>query len=89
MGRAMVWQIAGVPALPNLGGDMRKAWWIERAREPSTYQGLSVLAGLLGQWCLGSAEAGQQALQVGMAVAALIQVGKVEALPGRDFDASK
>jgi hypothetical protein len=61
-------------------------WWVERAREPSTYQGLAILAGLLGQYLLGSGEAGQQALQVGLAVAACVQVGKYEAVPGRDFD---
>jgi hypothetical protein len=61
-------------------------WWVDRAREPSTYQGLSILAGLLGQYFLGSTEAGQHALQVGLAVAACVQVGKHEALPGRDYD---
>jgi hypothetical protein len=59
---------------------MNKTWWVERSQEPSTYQGLSILAGLFGQWFFGSAELGQQALQCGLAVAAVIQVGKVEAV---------
>ena len=62
-----------------------KAWWLERAREPSTYQGLSILAGVFGQFFLGSAELGTQALAVGMAVAGVIGVGKAEAVAGRDF----
>jgi hypothetical protein len=62
------------------------SWWVARSQEPSTYQGLSILAGLVGQWFFGSAEVGQQALQAGLAVAAVIQVGKAEALPGRDFN---
>lgn len=63
----------------------QNSWWVQRAQEPSTYQGLSILAGLLGNWLLGSPALGQQALEVGLAVAAVIQVGKAEALPGRDF----
>ena len=62
-----------------------KSWWLDRAREPSTYQGLSLLAGVIGQWLFGSSEVGQQALSVGLAVAGVIQVGKAEAVPGRDF----
>lgn len=62
-----------------------KSWWLDRAREPSTYQGLSILAGVIGQWLFGSTEAGVQALNVGLAVAGLIQVGKAEAVAGRDF----
>jgi hypothetical protein len=86
MGRAVVWCFAGISALSkqvNIMGN--KSWWVERSQEPSTYQGLSILAGLFGQWFFGSAEIGQQALQCGLAVAAVIQVGKAEALPGRDF----
>ena len=63
----------------------QKNWFVERAKEPSTYQGLSVLAGLLGNWFLGSSELGIQVLQAGLAVASVIQVGKVEPLAGRDF----
>lgn len=59
-------------------------WFIERAREPSTYQGLAILAGLLGQTLFGSAEIGVGALELGLAVAAAISVGKREAIPGRD-----
>jgi hypothetical protein len=62
-----------------------KSWWWERAREPSTYQGLSILAGVVGQFLLGSSELGVQALNVGLAVAGVIQVGKAEAVQGRDF----
>lgn len=66
-------------------GEQVKSWWWERAKEPSTYQGLSILAGVLGQWLLGSSEVGVQALNVGLAVAGVIQVGKAEAVRGRDF----
>ena len=62
-----------------------KSWWWERAREPSTYQGLSVLAGLLGQLLFKDASIGTHALDIGLAVAGVIQVGKAEAVPGRDF----
>lgn len=66
---------------------MRKfnVWWVERAREPSTYQGLSILAGVLGGWLLNDPEAGVKALQAGLAVAAVINVGKSEAVAGRDY----
>ena len=63
----------------------KPSWWLERLKEPSTYQGLSVLAGLLGQHFLGSTEAGQSALTVGLSLASLIQVAKKEPLEGRDF----
>lgn len=62
-----------------------KSWWLDRAREPSTYQGLSVLAGLIGQVVFHDATIGQHALDIGLAVAGVIQVGKAEAVPGRDF----
>lgn len=62
-----------------------KNWWLERAREPSTYQGLALLAGLLGQALFGSAVIGQHALDIGLAIAGVIQVGKAEAVPGRDY----
>jgi hypothetical protein len=60
-------------------------WLVERAREPSTYQGLSVLAGLAGSAIFGSSELGIQLLQGGLAVASLIQVAKKEPLEGRDY----
>ena len=63
----------------------RNNWWVERAREPSTYQGLCVLAGLLGGWLFHSPEAGRAALEIGLAVASVIQVGKAEPLKGRDY----
>lgn len=63
----------------------KNPWWLERAKEPSTYQGLSILAGLVGQYFFGSSEVGQQGLQIGLAVASVIQVGKREPLAGRDF----
>mgnify|MGYP003583202687 CR=1 FL=1 len=62
-----------------------RGWWLDRAREPSTYQGLSIIAGALGAWLLKDSEAGQQILQAGLAVAGLIGVGKKEAVTGRDF----
>ena len=62
-----------------------KKWWLERAREPSTYQGLSVLAGLLGGLLFQDAERGRQLLEIGLAVASVIQVGKAEPLAGRDY----
>lgn len=60
-------------------------WWLDRAREPSTYQGLCVLAGLLGGWLFHSPEAGRTALEIGLAIASVIQVGKAEPLKGRDY----
>jgi hypothetical protein len=60
-------------------------WWLDRAREPSTYQGLSMLAGVIGGLVLGNPEAGITALEIGMAIAGLIGVGKTEAVSGRDF----
>lgn len=62
-----------------------KNWWFDRAREPSTYQGLALLAGLIGQAVFGSAIIGQHALDIGLAIAGVIQVGKAEAVAGRDY----
>lgn len=62
-----------------------KAWWLDRVREPSTYQGLSLLAGVVGQFAFGDAAAGEHALQIGLAIAGAIGVGKVEAVTGRDY----
>lgn len=61
------------------------SWLAARKSEPSTYQGLSVLAGLAGKVLLGDEAIGQQVLEAGMAVAAVIQAGKHEPLKGRDF----
>lgn len=66
-------------------GKQVKAWWLDRAREPSTYQGLALLAGLIGQALFGSMEVGHAALEIGLAVAGVIQVGKAEAVEGRDY----
>ena len=62
-----------------------KTWWLDRAREPSTYQGLALLAGVLGQALFGDRSIGQHALDIGLAIAGVIQVGKAEAVPGRDY----
>jgi hypothetical protein len=62
------------------------AWLKDRLAEPSTYQGLSVLAGIFGQWCFGSAEIGSAIFQAGVGIAAAIEVGKKEPLEGRDFN---
>lgn len=62
-----------------------KLWWLDRAREPSTYQGLSLLAGVIGQMFFGSSLIGEHALQIGLAFAGLIGVGKSEAVTGRDY----
>lgn len=62
-----------------------RVWWLDRVREPSTYQGLSMLAGVLGQYFFGSHEVGVHALEIGLAVAGVIGVGKTEAVQGRDF----
>ena len=59
-------------------------WFLDRVREPSTYQGLSLLAGVLGSWALGSPELGIKALELGLAVAGAIGVVKREAIAGRD-----
>lgn len=60
-------------------------WWLDRAREPSTYQGLSLLAGLLGQRLFGDGSIGMHALDIGLAIAGVIQVGKREPVFGRDY----
>lgn len=62
-----------------------KLWWLDRVREPSTYQGLSMLAGVLGQIFFGDALIGTHALEIGVAVAGVIGVGKNEAVAGRDY----
>lgn len=62
-----------------------KRWWWERAKEPSTYQGLSILFGIIGTHVFGAAALGVNLLDIGLALASVIQVGKAEALPGRDF----
>ncbi|MDM0119022.1 hypothetical protein [Variovorax arabinosiphilus] len=61
------------------------AWWVDRAREPSTYQGLSIIAGAIGAWLFKDAAIGEHILQAGLAIAGLIGVGKSEAIAGRDF----
>lgn len=62
-----------------------KTWWLDRAREPSTYQGLALLAGVIGKTLFDDPLIGRNALDVGLAIAGLIQVGKAEAVPGRDY----
>lgn len=62
-----------------------KTWWLDRAREPSTYQGLALLAGVLGQALFGDSAAGEHALDIGLAIAGVVQVGKAEAVAGRDY----
>ena len=66
-------------------GQEVKSWWLDRVREPSTYQGIALLAGVLGQWMFGSSQIGVHALEVGLAIAGVIGVGKTEAVQGRDF----
>lgn len=63
---------------------MAMKWFLDRAREPSTYQGLALLSGVLGSWLLGSPEMGVQALEVALAIAGAIGVVKREAIAGRD-----
>ena len=60
-------------------------WWVARAREPSTYQGLALLAGAVSQYFYGDTLIGEKALQIALAVAGLISVGKREAVSGRDY----
>lgn len=70
------------------GEEMRKKtndWWLDRAREPSTYQGLALLAGVLGQVLFGDSALGERALEIGLAIAGVVQVGKAEAVAGRDY----
>ena len=62
-----------------------KKWWLSRAREPSTYQGLSMLAGVIGVMFFGDSMIGIHALEIGLAVAGVIGVGKAEAVEGRDY----
>jgi hypothetical protein len=61
------------------------AWLVARRSEPSTYQGLSVLAGLVGKVFANDAVLGQQILEAGMGIAAAIQTLKKEPLEGRDY----
>lgn len=65
--------------------DGAKTWWLDRAREPSTYQGLALLAGVLGQALFGDSALGERALEIGLAIAGVVQVGKAEAVAGRDY----
>lgn len=62
-----------------------RLWWVDRAREPSTYQGLSIIAGALGAWLFQDSKVGTDILNAGLAVAGLIAVGKTEAVVGRDY----
>lgn len=62
-----------------------KSWWLDRAREPSTYQGLSILAGVVSSVLVGNPQLGPDLLNAGLAVAAVIQVGKREPVHGRDY----
>lgn len=62
-----------------------KTWWLDRAREPSTYQGLALLAGVIGQAIFGDSNIGRHALDICLALAGVIQVGKAEAVAGRDY----
>lgn len=62
-----------------------KSWWLDRVREPSTYQGIAMLAGVLGKALFGDVTVGVHALEIGLAVAGVIGVGKNEALAGRDY----
>jgi hypothetical protein len=64
---------------------MLATWLMARKSEPSTYQGMSVLAGIAGKFFLNDEALGQQILEVGLAVAAVIQTGKYEPVQGRDF----
>ncbi len=66
-------------------GQEVKSWWLDRVREPSTYQGISMLAGVLGQYFFNSHAIGVHALEIGLAIAGVIGVGKTEAVQGRDF----
>lgn len=70
--------------MPEKLQDARQ-WWLERAKEPSTYQGLSLLAGVIGQTFFGSSIIGEHALQIGLALAGVVGVGKSEAVTGRDY----
>lgn len=62
-----------------------KSWWLDRVKEPSTYQGIAMLAGVLGKLLFGDVMIGVHALEIGLAVAGVIGVGKNEALDGRDY----
>lgn len=62
-----------------------KNWWVERAREPSTYQGLSILAGVVSSMLVGDPHIGPDLLNAGLALAAVIQIRKREPVHGRDY----
>lgn len=66
-------------------GQKVRSWWLDRAREPSTYQGLSILAGVVSSVLVGNPQLGPDLLNAGLAVAAVIQVGKRERVQGRDY----
>ena len=62
-----------------------KNWWVERAREPTTYQGLSILAGVVSSMLVNDPHIGPDLLNAGLALAAVIQVGRKEPVQGRDY----
>lgn len=62
-----------------------KNWWVDRCKEPSTYQGLSILAGVVSSALVGDPQLGPDLLNAGLALAAVIQVGKREPIQGRDY----
>lgn len=66
-------------------GKQVRSWWLDRAREPSTYQGLSILAGVVSSALVGDPTIGPDLLNAGLALAAVIQVGKREPVQGRDY----
>ncbi len=66
-------------------GTVVKNWWLDRAKEPSTYQGLSLIAGALGQYFFGDTSVGEKSLAAALAIAGVIGVGKKEAVSGRDY----
>jgi hypothetical protein len=49
-------------------------WCLERLYEPSTYKGLSLIAGSAGSVMVGGGEMGVLAMQIGIVVAGVISI---------------
>jgi hypothetical protein len=62
-----------------------KPWVVARLQEPSTYQGISLLAALLCKLFIKDPATGQMVLEAGMGIFAAISVAKKESVAGRDY----
>lgn len=63
----------------------KKSWTKARLQEPSTYQGVSLLAALLCKMFIPDPAIGQAVLDAGIAIFGAISVVKKESVEGRDY----